>query len=87
MTGRGDVVSRVVEKLIPGVRYPWLLVILVGLFTVDLIVPDPVPLLDEILLAVLTVVAASWRTRRDEDRQPPIDVTPPDEDSGVEPRD
>jgi hypothetical protein len=71
--------SNLIEKLIPGVRYPWLLAILAGLFAVDLVVPDPIPLLDEVLLAVLTVVAASWRRRRDEPRPPPIDVTPPDD--------
>lgn len=71
--------SSLVEKLIPGIRYPWLLVILAGLFAVDLVVPDPIPLIDEIMLAVLTVLAASWRTRRDEVRPQPKDVTPPDD--------
>jgi hypothetical protein len=73
---------RLIEKLIPGIRYPWLLLMLGGLFIVDLVVPDPVPLLDEVVLAALTVLAASWRGRRDERRPPPRDVTPPDEIDG-----
>jgi hypothetical protein len=73
-----------VSRLIPGVRYPWLVAILAGLLAVDLVVPDPIPLLDEVMLAVLTVLAASWRTRsEDDDRPPPKDVTPPEE---IEPR-
>ena len=70
-----------INKLIPGIRYPWLFAILAGLFAVDLVVPDPIPLLDEVVLAVLTFLVASWRTRQDQDepRPPPKDITPPDE--------
>lgn len=74
---------RLIEKLIPGIRYPWLLLMLGGLFVIDLVVPDPLPLLDEVVLAALTVLAASWRGRRDEHRPPPRDVTPPDEIDGA----
>jgi len=73
---------RLIERLIPGIRHPWLLVIVGGLFVADLVIPDPIPLLDEVMLAVLTVLAASWRGRRDDRRPPPKDVTPPDEISG-----
>ena len=78
-------VAALVEKLIPGIRFPWLLVILAGLLAVDLVVPDPIPLLDEVVLAVLTFLAASLR-RHDGDPSRPIkDVTPPEED-GEPPR-
>ena len=69
-------VAAFVGRLIPGIRYPWLFAMLAGLLVIDLVVPDPVPLLDEIALAVLTFLAASWRTRRGEDPPPPKDVTP-----------
>jgi hypothetical protein len=59
-------------------RYPYLFLILCALFLVDLVVPDPVPLVDEILLAVLTFIAATFTTRRDTDAEP-RDVTPPDD--------
>ena len=73
-------VAALVTRLIPGIRYPWLFAILAGLFAVDLVTPDPIPFLDEVVLAVLTFLAASWRTRgRDDERPPPKDVTPPDE--------
>ena len=45
-------------------RYPALTAILAALLVVDLIVPDLVPLVDEIVLAVATAALASWRTER-----------------------
>ena len=41
--------AALIDKLIPGIRYPWLFAILAGLFAIDLVVPDPVPLLDEVV--------------------------------------
>ena len=66
------------ERLLPRVRLPWLVVLLAALLVLDVLTPDPVPFLDEAVLAVLTVLAASWR-RPAEERQPPLDVTPEDE--------
>ncbi len=71
--------AALVQRFLPNLRYPYLFVILAGLFVLDLVVPDPIPMLDEVLLAVLTFVAASFKTRR-EDQPPPRDVTPPDDD-------
>ncbi len=71
--------TALVGRLIPGIRYPWLVAILAGLFAIDLVIPDPIPFLDEVVLAVLTVLLASWRTRRDDTRPPPKDITPTEE--------
>ncbi len=78
-------VTVLINKLIPGIRFPWLFAILAGLLAVDLVTPDPIPLLDEVVLGVLTFLAASWRIRRDDATPPPKDVTPPDEAGGVLP--
>ncbi len=64
-------------RLLPRMRYPYLFLILGGLFLVDLLIPDPIPLVDELLLAVLTFIAASFATRKDTEREP-RDITPPD---------
>jgi hypothetical protein len=73
-------VAALITRLIPGIRYPWLFAILAGLLAIDLVVPDPVPFLDETVLAVLTFLAASWRIRsRESDTPPPRDVTPRDD--------
>ncbi len=78
-------IAALVNRLIPGIRYPWLFAILAGLFAIDLVTPDPIPFLDEVVLAVLTFLAASWRTRQNDERQPPIDITPPDETGKLPP--
>jgi hypothetical protein len=70
--------STLVNRLLPRLRYPYLFLILGALFLVDLVVPDPIPLVDEILLAVLTFVAATFTTRKDTDPEP-RDITPPED--------
>jgi len=62
-------------------RYPWLFAVAAGLFLVDLIIPDMLPLADEILLAVVTVLLASRKVERapaaPDDNDPVIiDITP-----------
>jgi hypothetical protein len=44
-------------------RAPVLLLIAAGLFLFDLVVPDLVPFVDEILLGVATILLARWRIR------------------------
>jgi hypothetical protein len=70
--------TTLVNRVLPRMRYPYLFLVLGALFLVDLVVPDPIPLVDEILLAVLTFIAASFTTRREEDSEP-RDITPPDD--------
>lgn len=66
-----------IQRFLPRLRYPYLFLILGGLFVVDLVVPDPIPLVDELMLAMLTFLAATLTTRKDE-VPPPRDITPPD---------
>jgi hypothetical protein len=73
--------TALVYRLLPRLRYPYLFLIMGILFLVDLIVPDPIPLVDEVLLALLTFLVATFTTRR-EPPPPPRDVTPPDDDGG-----
>jgi hypothetical protein len=76
-------VAAVISRLIPGIRFPWLFAILAGLLAIDLVVPDPIPFIDEAILTLLTVLAASWRSGRDEPVPPPRDVTPADASAGA----
>jgi hypothetical protein len=41
------------------------------LFLVDLVVPDLVPLADELLLGLGTLLLASWKKRKDTPQVPP----------------
>jgi hypothetical protein len=58
--------TRLVQRIAPRLRYPHLFLIMLGLFVLDLFVPDPVPLVDEVLLGLLTFLVGSLRTRRQE---------------------
>lgn len=44
-------------------RYPALFKIIAGLFVLTLFIPDPIPLLDEVLLALGAMALASWKKR------------------------
>jgi hypothetical protein len=45
-------------------RFPTLLLVTGGLFLIDLVVPDLVPLADELLLGLATLVLARWKDQR-----------------------
>lgn len=45
-------------------RFPTLLLVTAGLFLLDLVVPDLVPLADELLLGLMTLVLSRWKSRR-----------------------
>ena len=59
-----------VQGVLSRMRHPHLFVLLLVLLGLDLIVPDMVPMVDELLLAVLTVLVGTWR-RSEEDVPPP----------------
>ena len=44
-------------------RFPWLFALTAVLLAVNLLLPDPVPVLDELLLALLTLLFGAWRRR------------------------
>ncbi|HEX7110842.1 MAG TPA: DUF6116 family protein [Mizugakiibacter sp.] len=44
-------------------RHPQLFVLIAALFLLDLLVPDPIPFVDEILLGLLTLALGRLRTR------------------------
>lgn len=68
-------------RFLARLRFPQLFALLAGLLLVDLLVPDPVPFLDELVLAVLTFLVALWKDREEDPfRKPPEkNVTPPHE--------
>ena len=50
-------------------RYPTLFKVTALLFAITLVLPDPVPFIDEILLGLGTLLLANWKSRK-----PPIDA-------------
>ena len=45
-------------------RFPTLFKLTAGLFAVTLVVPDPIPFVDELLLGMGTLLLASWKSRQ-----------------------
>ncbi len=44
----------------------WQLFVLAGaLFVADLVVPDPIPFIDELMLGLATLLLGRWKRRRD----------------------
>jgi hypothetical protein len=68
-----------IERFASRLRFPQLFYLTAGLFLLDLLIWDPVPLVDEILLGLLTLLLANFRRERGVgEEQPPMkDVTPP----------
>jgi hypothetical protein len=60
-------------------RFPQLFAIAATLFFVDLLIPDLIPFIDEILLGLLTLLLGSMQARpAAQAEKPPVkDVTPP----------
>jgi hypothetical protein len=45
-------------------RFPTLLGLTASLFVIDLVVPDLIPFVDELLLGLGTLILARWKDRR-----------------------
>ncbi|HJR77220.1 MAG TPA: DUF6116 family protein [Nitrospiraceae bacterium] len=59
---RVSFIGRVLARL--NLRFPALFLLFAGLTVVDLLVPDVIPLADEIGLALLTLLFGLWKNRR-----------------------
>lgn len=51
-------------------KYPALFKLVAGLFLVTLVVPDPIPLVDELLLGLGTLLLARMKQPRSDDEPP-----------------
>ena len=61
---RQGLVERLVGRL--NLRFPTLFVIFAALTLADVVFPDCIPFVDEIGLALLTLIFGMWRQRRAE---------------------
>ena len=43
--------------------------IIIGLFLVDLVIPDFIPLIDEIILGLLAIILANWKKERKQEQE------------------
>ena len=56
----------IIQKLLGGMnlRFPGLFALLAAVTVIDVFIPDFIPFLDEIVLAILTMIFALWKERR-----------------------
>jgi hypothetical protein len=64
MSGKKIGVGALVLRYASRLRFPYLFLATAILFIGDLIFPDLVPFVDEILLGLLTALFGTWRRRR-----------------------
>ena len=50
-------------RFVGAMRFPWLVAVTAALFVVNVIVPDALPFVDEILLGLVTVMLARIKRR------------------------
>jgi len=60
-------VTRPLLRWAEGLRFPRLALVTAGLFVADVLVPDFIPFIDEILLGLATLLLANLRRRRTPD--------------------
>jgi hypothetical protein len=64
-------IKKRLTRFLESLRFPWLLLVTLALFLVNVFVPDVFPFIDEILLALIAVVLSRLK------RKPPTDNLPP----------
>ena len=60
---RVSAIGRLLQHL--NLRFPALFLLLGGLTLIDVVVPDMIPFIDEIGLALLTMLFGMWKNRKD----------------------
>jgi len=50
-------------------RFRNLFFIVITLFFVDLLIPDFIPFIDEIILGLLAIILANWKKERNQDKE------------------
>ena len=48
-------------------KYKKLFPLILSLFVIDLLVPDMIPMIDEIILGLLTIILANWKKERQQE--------------------
>jgi hypothetical protein len=58
-------VKKRLTRYLESLRFPWLLLVTAVLFVANLLVPDALPFVDEILLALVAVILGRVKKRRE----------------------
>lgn len=61
-------ILRPVRRFLERRRFPTLLLIAVALLAINIVVPDPLPFVDEILMLIATLIIAGFRKPRETEK-------------------
>jgi hypothetical protein len=64
-------IKKRLTRFLESLRFPWLLLVTLALFLVNVFVPDVFPFIDEILLALIAVVLSRLKRKHPTDNLPP----------------
>lgn len=56
--------SKALQSWLENLRFPWLLLVTFTLFILNVFIPDALPMADELLLALSTVLLARMKRRK-----------------------
>lgn len=68
MAGIRHIISALLFRIAPRLRFPQLFALTLGLFLLDLVIPDLIPFVDELILGFATLLLGSWKTGK-QDKQ------------------
>ena len=57
-------------KYLESLRFPWLMLVTLGLFFINLFIPDAIPFVDEILLGLIAALLARLKRKKPESTPP-----------------
>ncbi len=66
MVATPSLIMTAVTERLAKLRFPTLFLVLAGLFLFDLAIPDFIPLVDELLLGIATLIVGNLTRRRDD---------------------
>ena len=64
MDPQPNVIRRTLDRLVGDLRFPQLFLLVGALFVLDVLIPDFIPLVDEIILGLLTLMLGTWKNRK-----------------------
>ena len=61
MTSTRKLLPQLVVRWVARLRFPYLVALTVGLFLIDLVVPDVIPFIDELLLGLAALILSQLK--------------------------
>ncbi len=69
MAGIRNIISALIFRTAPRLRFPQLFALTLGLFLLDLVIPDLIPFVDELILGLATLLLGSWKAGKEEQQE------------------